>query len=292
MRAAPTRPAQRYTDVVISGLAHVDAPHVVTSREIEDQMAGTMERLDCGWERLCAANPRLVYLALKGFLAGPYEHRPALDEVVQFQAGLAYMTGPPGRPLRAGASIIDIFALQGVALAVMVGTIAVDEGSAELFVVAVGVLAVRSGLLPLLLRRALSHAGATRRETRPLVNVVTSLLAAAALTLLAYVVSQPLVALDPSPAAHAIPIGMAVVLIGFFVLVTRRLALSQVVGFLLLDNGITAVAFLTTSGIGLVVEAGVALDVLLVVLVLQVLAARMRAAFGGADLDELDELRD
>ncbi len=75
---------------------------------LENYGPGTMERLDCGWERLSAANPRLVYLALKGFLAGPYEHRPALDEVVQFQAGLAYMTGPPGRPLRAGASVIDI----------------------------------------------------------------------------------------------------------------------------------------------------------------------------------------
>ncbi|RYJ00886.1 MAG: CoA transferase, partial [Acetobacteraceae bacterium] len=75
---------------------------------LENYGPGTMERLGCGWEDLKAVNPRLVYLALKGFLAGPYEHRPALDEVVQFQSGLAYMTGPPGRPLRAGASIIDI----------------------------------------------------------------------------------------------------------------------------------------------------------------------------------------
>ncbi|HXW26788.1 MAG TPA: CaiB/BaiF CoA-transferase family protein, partial [Xanthobacteraceae bacterium] len=75
---------------------------------IENYGPGTMERLGCGYEHLAKVNPRLVYLALKGYLAGPYEHRPALDEVVQFQAGLAYMTGPPGRPLRAGASIIDI----------------------------------------------------------------------------------------------------------------------------------------------------------------------------------------
>jgi crotonobetainyl-CoA:carnitine CoA-transferase CaiB-like acyl-CoA transferase len=53
-------------------------------------------------------SPRLVYLALKGYLADPYEHRPALDEVVQFHTGLAFMTGPPGQPLRAGASVIDI----------------------------------------------------------------------------------------------------------------------------------------------------------------------------------------
>ena len=75
---------------------------------IENYGPGTMERLGCGYEVLAARNPRLIYLALKGYLAGPYAHRPALDEVVQFQVGLAYMTGPPGRPLRAGASIIDI----------------------------------------------------------------------------------------------------------------------------------------------------------------------------------------
>ncbi|GLR89727.1 CaiB/BaiF CoA transferase family protein [Bradyrhizobium iriomotense] len=75
---------------------------------IENYAPGTMERLGCGYADLEAINPRLIYLALKGFLAGPYEHRPALDEVVQFQAGLAYMTGPAGRPLRAGASVNDI----------------------------------------------------------------------------------------------------------------------------------------------------------------------------------------
>ncbi|MFT5447027.1 MAG: crotonobetainyl-CoA:carnitine CoA-transferase CaiB-like acyl-CoA transferase [Gammaproteobacteria bacterium] len=75
---------------------------------LENYGPGTMERLGCGYEQLSAINPRLVYLALKGYLHGPYQHRPALDEVVQFHTGLAYMTGPPGRPLRAGASVIDI----------------------------------------------------------------------------------------------------------------------------------------------------------------------------------------
>ena len=61
---------------------------------IENYGPGTMQRLGCGYETLAKINERLVYLALKGYLAGPYEHRPALDEVVQFQVGLAYMTGP------------------------------------------------------------------------------------------------------------------------------------------------------------------------------------------------------
>src|SRR5208282_3694186 len=72
---------------------------------IENYAPGTMERLGCGYGALSQINPRLIYCALKGFLSGPYEHRPALDEVVQFMAGLAYMTGPPGQPLRAGSSV-------------------------------------------------------------------------------------------------------------------------------------------------------------------------------------------
>ncbi|WP_291008280.1 CaiB/BaiF CoA-transferase family protein [Ferrovibrio sp.] len=75
---------------------------------LENYGPGTIERLGCGWEDLRAVNPRLIYLAMKGYLAGPYEQRGALDEVVQMQSGLAYMTGPPGQPLRAGAPVIDM----------------------------------------------------------------------------------------------------------------------------------------------------------------------------------------
>jgi len=85
---------------------------------LENFAPGTMDRLGCGYDVLAKQNPRLIYCALKGFLSGPYEHRPALDEVVQFMAGLAYMTGPPGQPLRAGSSVVDImggmFAVIGV----------------------------------------------------------------------------------------------------------------------------------------------------------------------------------
>jgi crotonobetainyl-CoA:carnitine CoA-transferase CaiB-like acyl-CoA transferase len=75
---------------------------------LENYGPGTMERLGCGYDDLAKVNPRLIYLALKGYLTGPYEHRAALDEVVQFHTGLCYMTGPPGMPIRAGASVIDI----------------------------------------------------------------------------------------------------------------------------------------------------------------------------------------
>ena len=75
---------------------------------IENFRPGTMDRLGFGYEVLSKQNPRLIYCSEKGFLAGPYEHRTALDEVAQMMGGLAYMTGPPGQPLRAGASVIDV----------------------------------------------------------------------------------------------------------------------------------------------------------------------------------------
>ena len=75
---------------------------------IENFRPGTLERLGLGYKELSKKNSGLIYCSLKGFLEGPYQDRTALDEVVQMMAGLAYMTGPEGRPLRAGASVIDI----------------------------------------------------------------------------------------------------------------------------------------------------------------------------------------
>ncbi len=74
----------------------------------ENFKPGTMQKLGLDYARLKALNPRLIYISHKGFLPGPYEHRTALDEVVQMMGGLAYMTGRPGDPLRAGTSVNDI----------------------------------------------------------------------------------------------------------------------------------------------------------------------------------------
>src|SRR5262245_2361132 len=74
----------------------------------ENFRPGALEKLGFGPEALAKRNPRLVYCSMKGFLDGPYEHRAALDEVVQMMGGLAYMTGLPDRPLRAGSSVVDI----------------------------------------------------------------------------------------------------------------------------------------------------------------------------------------
>jgi crotonobetainyl-CoA:carnitine CoA-transferase CaiB-like acyl-CoA transferase len=86
---------------------------------LENFRPGGLEAKGLGYDALSARNPRLIYLSLKGYLPGPYENRTALDEVVQMQSGLAYMTGPPGRPLRAGAPVNDMMGGMFGAIAIL-----------------------------------------------------------------------------------------------------------------------------------------------------------------------------
>jgi len=112
------------------------------------------------------------------------------------------------------------------------------------------------------------------------------------LTFVAYATTRPVVALVPTAAGRLVPIGVATLLIGCFALVARRRAELQMVGFVLVDNAVALIAFLATAGVPLLVELGMSVDVLLAVVVLQVLASRVLAEFGGFDLDGLTELHD
>jgi crotonobetainyl-CoA:carnitine CoA-transferase CaiB-like acyl-CoA transferase len=86
---------------------------------LENFRPGALEAKGLGYEELSKTNPRLIYCSLKGFLPGPYDKRTALDEVVQMMSGLAYMTGPVGRPLRAGAPVNDMMGGMFGAIAIM-----------------------------------------------------------------------------------------------------------------------------------------------------------------------------
>jgi crotonobetainyl-CoA:carnitine CoA-transferase CaiB-like acyl-CoA transferase len=86
---------------------------------IENFRPGAMDKLGFSYEEFSKLNTDLIYCSAKGFLKGPYEHRTALDEVAQMMGGLAYMTGPPGRPLRAGSSVIDIMGGMFGAIAIL-----------------------------------------------------------------------------------------------------------------------------------------------------------------------------
>ncbi|ABL83964.1 MULTISPECIES: hypothetical protein [unclassified Nocardioides] len=187
---------------------------------------------------------------------------------------------------------VALLATQGVALAVLVLVLGLHEDDAELLAVAALVLVLKAVVLPRILIRTVARLGVGVREETPVINTTSSLIALSLLTMLAYLVSRPLLTLGDGPTTTAVPVGIALVLYGMLVLATRRHAVSQLLGFLMLDNGIATVAFLIAGGVPLVVELGVSLDVLLVVLILQVLTSHIRTEFGDADLDDLSELRD
>jgi hydrogenase-4 component E len=188
-------------------------------------------------------------------------------------------------------ALVPILALQGAALSALAAVLAVSDGDLGLGLVAGVVLLAKGVVIPGLLARVV-RADPGSRETAPLVNVPASLVAAGALVVLSYLVAGRITALAPDPLTRLTPLGLATVLVGFFVLVTRRKAVSQIVGLLLLDNGVALVAFLLTAGVPLLVELGASFDLLLVVVVLQVLATTIRARFGHVDLDQLRELHD
>lgn len=193
------------------------------------------------------------------------------------------------RDLRA---IVRLLAWQGVGLAVIPIVRGIHDNDPALVCVGAAVLMLRALALPWLLARALAAEPRAQREATPLVNTATSLLITAALTVVAFAITRRVVELAPSATTNAVPAALAVVLIALFVMTTRRHAVSQAAGFLMLDNGIAATAFLLTAGVPLIVELGASLDVLLAVIVIGVLTGRLRRAFGGADLDQLRELRD
>ena len=188
-------------------------------------------------------------------------------------------------------ALIPILVLQGAALSALAAVLAVSDGNLGLGVVAGVVLLAKGAVVPGLLARVV-RADPGSRETAPLVNVPASLVTAGALVLLSYLVAGRITALAPDRLTRLVPLGLATVLVGFFVLVTRRKAVSQIVGLLLVDNGIALVAFLLTAGVPLLVELGASFDLLLVVAMLQVLATTIRTRFGRVDLDQLRELHD
>ena len=189
-------------------------------------------------------------------------------------------------------SVVRVVAAQGIALGLVALILGVHLGDAGLIATALVVLALKGVAIPVFLAKAGGDGGALNRERRPLLNVPASLVASAALIVLAFAAARGVAAFVGTTAGTLVPVGVATLLLGFFVLVTRRRPIFQMVGLLLIDNGIALVAFLCTAGVPFLIELGVSLDVLLGVVVLMVLAQRLRSEFGDVDLDELQELHD
>jgi hydrogenase-4 component E len=216
---------------------------------------------------------------------------PAYASTLELMSGVILVCAAVTLWRRSLSAVVKALAIQGFALGAVAFILGIRQHDAVLIVVACLVMASKGVVIPTLLGRVVAS-DPSSREATPIVNVPASLVGAAALTFLAYGATQPVVALIPTTAGRLVPLGFATLLIGFFSMVVRRKAISQIVGLLLVDNGIALVAFLATAGVPLLVELGASLDVLLAVVVLRVLAAQMWSKFGVLDLDQLRELRD
>jgi hydrogenase-4 component E len=210
---------------------------------------------------------------------------------LQLAAGAVLLTAVMTLWRRRVRSIVSMLSLQGVALSVVAITLALHEHDRALLVTGVLVLGVKGLVVPALLRRV-ARGDPRSRESRPLVNVPASLVFAAGLIVLSYVVGARIATPGASVATALAPLGLATVLVGYFMLVTRRRAVSKIVGLILVDNGIALVTFLLTSGVPLIVELGASLDVLLVVVVLQFLMVSMRHHSDSDQLTEMKALHD
>ncbi|PYS96173.1 MAG: hypothetical protein DMF50_05755 [Acidobacteria bacterium] len=188
------------------------------------------------------------------------------------------------------AVYIDYFARQSFVFVLVILGVAAYAGEAELYLVAAMVFLFKVMLIPRILRRVRRHVGVDL-EVRPYVNVPASVALAGLLTLIAYAVTRPVVEISGLPTRAGIPLALAVVFVGLLIVVSRRSALAQIVGFLVLENGIALLAILATYGVPLIVELGAFLDVLLGFLVMQVFVYRIRETFDTIDVDRLSGLR-
>jgi hydrogenase-4 component E len=183
---------------------------------------------------------------------------------------------------------LSLFAAQSVLLALLAAAVAVFTGKGELGIVAIAVLTVKGWVIPRILRRVVP---AMPRPAGPPRSPVGLLLGAAALVFVAYAVMLPVVRDAPLPTTGALPLALATGLIGLWLCVTARRALTQVLGFLVFENGIFMLALLATYGLPAIVEVGAFLDLLAAVLIVKVVLGDIHDSFESTDVARLRELR-
>jgi len=185
---------------------------------------------------------------------------------------------------------ISAYRLQVWLLAGVTATVGYFAPDWRLFAVAFVLVVLKAIAIPALLRTMLRRFGA-QPEVRPYVNTETSLLVAGLLVLFAYVLARPWMAVTDLPTRDALPIAMGLLFVSLFVIVSRRKAITQVIGFLMLENAIALLAAVGTYGVPLLVELGVFLDALMGFLVMQIFVYQIHETFDTIDVEQLTRLR-
>ena len=191
---------------------------------------------------------------------------------------------------RSVSAYISSFRWQSAVLAVVIALIGYFGRDPELYLVAAFTFILKAVVMPHYLERMRSRLE-VNRESEPYVNHASSLILAGLLVLLAYAVTRPMMLVSALPTRSGIPLAMGLIFVGFFVILSRKKALTQIVGFLVLENGVVLLAALGTFGIPLIVEIGVFLDLLMGFLVMQVLVYHIHGTFESINVDQLNQLK-
>jgi hydrogenase-4 component E len=188
-------------------------------------------------------------------------------------------------------SLVNLLALQGTLLCGATLLLAWRTGQHHLYLSAALTLALKVVGLPWLLHRLIRRLE-VYWDTEPLINMPGTMLVGLVTVVFAFGLAQPIADLASTATRNAIGIAVAVILLAFITMITRRKAMSQVVGFLSMENGLFFGAMSATYGMPMVVELGVALDVLVAMLVLGVFFFQIREQFDSLDLHHLESLRE
>ncbi|MGA2543272.1 MAG: NADH-quinone oxidoreductase subunit K [Verrucomicrobiota bacterium] len=185
---------------------------------------------------------------------------------------------------------IRLFALQSLLLAAIAAVVAYAYGAWHVYVVAVLTIIGKVFFLPWRLERLVRQIK-IEQEIRPFVNMPASMLICGALTVLAYVVARPITSLERL-GSNTLAVAITLLLTGFFLMINRRKAITQVLALLTMENGVMLAAIaLTTYGMPLVVEIGIFFDVVIAVMVLGILVFRIRETFASMDVSKLNQLK-
>jgi hydrogenase-4 component E len=188
-------------------------------------------------------------------------------------------------------TLVRAYALQSVCLGLLAAAVAFYTGSDHIYIVAVLTIVVKGLIIPRFLTYAMERIHVSK-EVEPSVSTPASLLIAAALTFLAYYIAEPIIGEGDLITSNCLPISLAVVLIGLFVMIARKKAMTEVIGLLSMENGLFLAAISMTYGMPMIVELGIFFDILVAVIIMGVFLFRINRTFETLDTSFLRRLHE
>jgi hydrogenase-4 component E len=192
---------------------------------------------------------------------------------------------------RRTVTLVDLLAMQGAVLCIATVLVAWRTGKSHLYVSALLTLGLKVLFLPWLLRRLIRRLD-VYWDSEPMDNIGGTMLLGLLIVIFSFGLAQPISALASTSTKSTIGVAVAVTLLAFLTMITRKKAMSQIVGFLSMENGLFFAAMSATYGMPMVVEFGVALDVLVAMLVLGVFFFQIRERFESLDLRHFESLKE